>query len=85
MMNAPDGNVNWDYDAAKVLGKGTMGCVFLGIFNDENVAVKRIDRAEFLTTKTGRTNDMDEAPMLIKLDHPNVLKLFFVDTDCYFK
>ena len=83
MESSVGNNVNWDYDAAKILGKGTIGCVFLGIFNDVNVAVKRIDRTELHTLAADA--DQDEAAALVKLDHPNIVKLIYVDSDCYFK
>jgi len=76
-------NVNWDYDAAKVLGKGTLGCVFFGMFNDVSAAVKRIDRAEF--TAQQQKDVIEESNRIIRLDHPNLLKVLFVDHDCYFR
>lgn len=77
--------VSWDYDSAKILGKGTFGMVFLGEFNGDPVAVKRIDKVEF--TNTGLTAaEMDkEEVAMTKLDHHNVVKIHFVDTDPYFK
>lgn len=73
----------------KLLGKGTFGIVFEGTWQGEKVAIKRIDKTEFLvqnatsdSTSSGRRG---EEEIMKKLDHPNVLKLLHVQSDDSFK
>lgn len=74
---------NWSHDSSQVLGRGTSGIVFRGQFNGKGVAVKRIDKLEFIKTPVADQNREEKA--MTKLDHPNILKLFHVACDDHFK
>ncbi|XP_057373295.2 uncharacterized protein LOC130694180 [Daphnia carinata] len=60
------------FDRQKRIGKGGFGTVFKGKFGGREVAVKRveIDRAE-----------KREEEAMLKLDHPNIVKLFHCEKD----
>jgi predicted Ser/Thr protein kinase len=60
-----------------ILGKGPYGTVFEGEWNGKKVAVKRIEKTKC------ENNKEDEA--LQKLDHPNVVKLYHVESDSDFR
>ncbi len=61
------------FDRASILGSGGYGVVFRGEWNNKRVAVKRIE-------KTNCENNKGE-DALQKLHHPNVVKLYHVDSD----
>jgi serine/threonine protein kinase len=65
-------------DREKILGKGGYGIVYEGTWRDIKVAVKRIQIENVENNKGG-----EEA--LRKLDHPNVVKLYHVESDDDFK
>jgi serine/threonine protein kinase len=58
------------------LGEGGFGSVFLGQFDDRQVAVKRVDLFNV---------SENEEKSLQMLDHPNVIKLFHSESDENFK
>jgi serine/threonine protein kinase len=60
------------FERETVLGKGAYGTVFRGEWNNKRVAVKRIELAKCEAKK--------EEEALKWLDHPNVVKLFHIDT-----
>jgi serine/threonine protein kinase len=64
-------------DREKVLGKGAYGIVFEGTWMDRKVAVKRIQIENVENNK--------EEKALQKLDHPNVVKLYHVESDSDFR
>ncbi|KAI9561072.1 hypothetical protein GHT06_012028 [Daphnia sinensis] len=74
----------------KLLGKGAFGIVYEGSWNGEKVAIKRIDKAEFLVfnetaVDSSSGGQQREEENMKKLLHPNVLKLFHVKIDENFK
>ncbi|XP_046634043.1 serine/threonine-protein kinase/endoribonuclease IRE1-like [Daphnia pulicaria] len=74
----------------KLLGKGAFGIVYEGKWNGVKVAIKRIDKTEFLASDGSITNattagQRSEEEVMKKLDHPNVLKLLHVEIDKNFK
>ncbi|KZS01623.1 Uncharacterized protein APZ42_001668, partial [Daphnia magna] len=60
------------YDRKAILGEGGSGTVFKGEFRGRKVAVKRV----ILRHVEGR-----EEKALLKLDHPNIVKLFHCEKD----
>ncbi|XP_046460945.1 CBL-interacting serine/threonine-protein kinase 20-like [Daphnia pulex] len=72
------GDTGIQYSKEDVLGRGTYGDVFLGIFNKEQVAVKKIllNRSE----KEEREVDLQKI-----LDHENILKILQVVEDDDFR
>jgi serine/threonine protein kinase len=62
----------------KKLGEGGFGVVFQDVWRGIPVAVKRIKLGDI--ESNGREEDA-----LDKLDHPNVVKLFHVESDSVFK
>jgi serine/threonine protein kinase len=65
-------------DRQKVLGKGAYGIVYEGTWKGRKVAVKRIQIENVKNNKGG-----EEA--LQYLDHPNVVKLYHVESDIDFR
>jgi predicted Ser/Thr protein kinase len=65
-------------DREKVLGKGAYGIVYEGTWRGSKMAVKRIQIENVQNNKGG------EEPLQI-LDHPNVVKLYDVDSNLDFK
>ena len=65
-------------DKNKILGQGGYGTVFEGPWGNEKFAVKRILLENI-------DNDNKEEKALLKLDHPNVIKLYHVESDENFK
>ena len=63
---------------SKILGQGGYGTVFEGTWGNEKFAVKRI-----LLEKID--NDNKEERALQKLNHPNVIKLYHVESDKNYK
>ena len=66
------------YYKDKVLGQGGFAHVFEGRWNERKVAVKRV-----LLEDVGSTKQEEEA--LQRLNHPNVIKLFHVENNEYFR
>lgn len=62
-----------------ILGSGGYGVVFAGTYNCVPVAIKRIQITDDLTDL------LREEDALQKLNHPNVIKLYFITTDDDFK
>ena len=62
------------YEKKKLLGQGGFGQVYLGEYNGTNVAVKRV-------LVTSAESYLNEEEALKKLDHPNVIKLLYSDSD----
>ncbi|XP_057372415.1 serine/threonine-protein kinase/endoribonuclease ire-1-like [Daphnia carinata] len=73
----------------KLLGKGAFGIVYEGSWNGEKVAIKRIDKTEFLvlneSVDSSSGGQQREEENMKKLDHPNVLKLLHLEVDDNFK
>ena len=65
-------------DKNKILGQGGYGTVFEGTWGNKKFAVKRILLENI-------DNDNKEEKALLKLDHPNVIKLYHVESDENFK
>ena len=64
------------FDRNRRLGNGGFGHVLFGVFNGDEVAVKRIEHHK-------RCLDREETALKI-LDHPNVIKLLgIMDTEDY--
>jgi predicted Ser/Thr protein kinase len=68
-------SITIDRDA--ILGTGGYGTVFRGEWNNKIVAVKRIELVKCENKK--------EEEALQKLDHPNVVKLYRVESDRDFR
>lgn len=66
------------YDKNDLLGEGTFGKVFLGDYNGLKVAVKRVQ-------VTRDKSYLTEEEALKKLDHPNVIKLLYCESDPDFR
>ena len=64
-------------DESKELGRGGFGIVFLGSFEGNQVAVKRIPVGVF----ENETDLQREIELHKQLDHQNVLKLLHVDEE----
>jgi hypothetical protein len=64
------------FDRSKVLGEGAYGIVFEGRWRGIQVAVKRVPN-----NSAKKRNDST----LLDLNHPNVIKLFHIDSDEDFK
>ncbi|KZS20800.1 Uncharacterized protein APZ42_012508 [Daphnia magna] len=60
------------FDRGAVLGQGGYGTVFKGKFGGRDVAVKRIQLHHV---------DQREEDAMLKLDHPNIVKLFHCESD----
>ena len=65
-------------DKNKILGQGGYGTVFEGTWGNKKVAVKRIQLVNI-------DNGNKEETALLKLDHPNVIKLYHIESDEDFK
>jgi|LakMenEpi03Aug12_release.lakeMendotaPanAssembly.Ray.scaffolds.fasta_scaffold3306075_1 serine/threonine protein kinase len=63
-----------------ILGSGGFGMVFEGEWENEKVAVKRIEKRASTTR-----GEQDEERALIMLDHPNVNKILHVESDNTYK
>ncbi len=72
------GNTGIKYSRENPLGQGTYGSVYLGIYNDQQVAVKRIELKQ--SKKEEREADLQQ-----NLDHENVLKILKVEEDDDFR
>ena len=67
------------FDNKEILGLGGYGQVFKGEWNNRLVAVKRINLSKVVGHK------QEEEITLKRLDHPNIIKLFRVESDNTFK
>ena len=65
------------YDRNKLLGEGGFAKVFDGRWNEKKVAVKRVQLLDVGSTQ--------EEEALQRLNHPNVIKLFHVENNEYFR
>jgi serine/threonine protein kinase len=65
------------FEKSAILEKGTYGTVFEGEWNSKTVAVKRIEKPKYENNK--------EEEALQKLDHPNVVRLYHVESDSNFR
>jgi serine/threonine-protein kinase/endoribonuclease IRE1 len=72
------GKTGIKYTRENLLGQGNFGSVYLGIYNDQQVAVKRIllNRYE---------KEEREVNLQQNLDHENVLKILKVEEDDDFR
>jgi serine/threonine-protein kinase/endoribonuclease IRE1 len=66
-------------DKETILGNGDYGDVFLGEWNSKRVAVKQIKLSEMKTQK------QEDELTLMRLDHPNVVKLLHVEDDSTYR
>jgi serine/threonine-protein kinase/endoribonuclease IRE1 len=66
------------FDFRNLLGEGSYGKVFLGDWDGVKVAIKRV---EISNTQ----NNGQEEEAMRKLNHPNVIKLFYVESDPVFR
>jgi serine/threonine protein kinase len=66
------------FDNKEILGRGGNGQVFKGEWKNNQVAVKRIHLSNVVGHK-------QEELVLQRLDHPNIIKLFRVESDNTFK
>lgn len=70
------------YDDNAILGKGTAGFIFRGLFGDDiPVAVKRVKLASMQTEGVQKR----EEEALASLNHRNVVKLYHIEKDSTFK
>ena len=67
-------------DESKELGRGGFGTVFLGTFEGNNVAVKKIP-VSVLDEEICKEDLQREIELHKQLDHQNVLKLLHVDEE----
>ena len=67
-------------DESKELGRGGFGTVFLGTFEGNNVAVKKIP-VSVLDEEICKEDLQREIELHKQLDHQNVLKLLHVDDE----
>ncbi len=67
-----------NYDKNELLGEGGYGKVYLGVFNGTKVAVKRVE-------VTSDQSYLTEEKALQKLNHPNVIKLIYSESDPDFR
>ncbi len=65
-------------DNQTILGIGRYGTVFKRLWCEKSVAVKRIELAHVASNK-------QEEAALLKLHHPNIVKLFHFASDSYFR
>lgn len=77
MMNMDEDQTELIFDRKRKLGTGGFGHVFHGRLNSTPVAVKRIEHAD-------RCDDKEEKA-LMKLDHPNIVKLLYTKEDENFR
>ena len=68
------------FDLDKILGEGRYGKVFRDVWRGMEVAVKRIEKSPNI-----QNDDNKEEEAMQKLNHPNVIKLFDVGSDFYFR
>ena len=66
-----------EYDREVPLGQGGYGSIFPGKYNGRQVAVKRV--------QLHLVSDIEEIDALQRLDHPNIVKLFYSESDENFK
>ena len=68
-----------DYKIEEIIGEGTYGKVKLAthLATNEKVAIKIIDKSK-LINEGDNDRILNEMKILIKLDHPNILKAFEV-------
>ena len=66
-----------EYDREVLLGKGAYGSLFLGKYGNRQVAVKRVSLHNV-------ESDIEEKALL-QLDHPNIVKLFYSESDEHFR
>jgi serine/threonine protein kinase len=64
------------FDRSNRLGEGGYGSVFLGKFNGKEVAVKKVELHKVVE---------NEELALKQLDHPNIIKLLYSESDKNFK
>lgn len=67
------------FDFRNLLGEGRYGKVFLGDWDEVKVAIKRVE----IDINTQNNGQEEEA--MRKLNHPNVIKLFNVESDEVFR
>jgi serine/threonine protein kinase len=72
------GNTGIKYSRENPLGQGTYGSFYLGIYNDQQVAVKRLELKQ--SEKEEREVNLQQ-----NLDHENVLKIRKVEKDDDFR
>jgi hypothetical protein len=65
-----------EYDKNTVLGKGGFSIVFLGRLKGCQMAIKRVQLQDVCE---------NEEKALQQLDHPNIVKLFYSESDDIFK
>ena len=68
------------YERNRILGRGTIACVFYGTLNQVPVAVKRIQLHDL-----EESFQIREETAMRQLDHPNVVKLLHVEENEDFK
>ena len=71
---------NLQIDRGKKLGTGVYGHVFRGIFNGEEVAVKRV---ELWISSDNR--ELENYQKLSRLNHPNIVQLKHYEEDDIFR
>ena len=67
-----------DLGQNKILGEGRYGIVFEDVWRDKPVAIKRIQQRHI-------SSNQREEEALLKLDHPNVIKLLHIDSHADFR
>ena len=66
------------FDRTKILGRGTFGSVYEGVWGETKVAVKRIALENAVSSE-------QEINALTKCNHENIIKLFHVEEDQDFR
>ena len=69
----------------KILGKGSYSAVFHGTLTDRNDRKEAIDVAIKRTAFIFYDNASREERALKKLNHPNVIRLFYAKSGCIFR
>jgi len=64
-----------------VLGKGTQGIIYLGLYEGKKIAIKQV-LIKFPEEKERETGILNEARILSTLNHPNIIK--YIDFYCDF-
>jgi hypothetical protein len=71
---------NLQLDLRNILGKGGYVVVYTGTFNDEKVAVKRVQLVD-----SADNRELENNQKLSRLDHPNIVQFKHYEQDYDYK